>query len=95
MKKSLLLALGLLLSQSGCIYVTAVKSTQGKAYVVKADNTIDVRDVKLGDRFPQQVEILEGVEDGESVALSSLTRLDAGSKVRIQTGEEKAAPATK
>ena len=35
MKKSLLLALGLLLSQSGCIYVTAVKSTQGKAYVVK------------------------------------------------------------
>jgi len=66
-----------------------------KAYVVKADNTIDVRDVKLGDRFPQQVEILEGVEDGESVALSSLTRLDAGSKVRIQTGEEKSAPATK
>ena len=36
MKKSLLLALGLLLSQSGCVYVTAVKSTQGKAYVVKA-----------------------------------------------------------
>jgi multidrug efflux pump subunit AcrA (membrane-fusion protein) len=67
-----------------------------KAYVVKADNTIDVRDVKLGDRFPQQVEILEGVEDGESVALSSLTKLDAGSKVRIQTGgEEKSATATK
>lgn len=56
-----------------------------KAYVVKADNTIDVRDVKLGDRFPQEVEILEGVSEGETVATSGLSRLDTGSRVRIQT----------
>ena len=56
-----------------------------KAYVVKADNTIDVRDVKLGDRFPQEIEILEGVNEGETVATSALTRLDTGAKVRLQS----------
>lgn len=60
-----------------------------KAYVVKADNTIDVRDVKLGDRFPQEVEILEGVNEGETVAVSGLNRLDMGAKVRIQAGDGK------
>ncbi len=60
-----------------------------KAYVVKADNTIDVRDVKLGDRFPQEVEILEGVNEGETVAVSGLTRLDTGAKVRLQAAEAK------
>ena len=60
-----------------------------KAYVVKADNTIDVRDVKLGDRFPNEVEILEGLNDGETVAVSGLTRLDMGSKVRLATDNKK------
>lgn len=58
-----------------------------KAYVVKPDQTIETRDVKVGDRFPQEVEILEGLEDGETVAVSALSRLDTGQKVRIQTGD--------
>lgn len=37
MKKLMLLGLGMfMLGQTGCVYMTAVKSTQGKAYVVKA-----------------------------------------------------------
>ena len=52
-----------------------------KAYVVTPANTIEAREVKLGDRFDQNVEILEGVEDGEKVAVTQLTRLDTGSKV--------------
>ena len=60
-----------------------------KAYVVKPDQTIDVRDVKVGDRFPQEVEILEGLEEGEVVALSALGRLDSGVKVSIQMGDAK------
>jgi RND family efflux transporter MFP subunit len=52
-----------------------------KAYVVKGD-TVDARDVKVGDRFPGEVEVLEGVENGESVAVTSLGRLDTGVKVR-------------
>jgi RND family efflux transporter MFP subunit len=60
-----------------------------KAYVVKNDMTIDVRDVKIGDRYPNEVEILEGLSDGETVALTAQARLDMGSKVRIDTGEGK------
>lgn len=54
-----------------------------KTYIVTPANTIEARDVKLGDRFEQNIEILEGVEDGEKVAVSQLTRLDTGSKVTI------------
>lgn len=53
-----------------------------KAFVVK-DGSIDARDVKLGDRFETDVEILEGVSSGEEVAVSQLARLDTGVKVRV------------
>jgi RND family efflux transporter MFP subunit len=65
-----------------------------KSYVVKQDQTVDVRDVTIGERFPQEVEIVEGLSDGEQVALSNLNRLDAGTKVRVAApGEPNAAPA--
>lgn len=60
-----------------------------KAYVVKDDMTIDVREVKIGDRYPNEVEVLEGLNDGETVALTALARLDNGTRVRIDTGEGK------
>lgn len=58
-----------------------------KSYVVKKDDSIDVRDVKVGDRFPKEIEILEGLNEGETVAVSSLTRLDMGAKVKISATE--------
>ena len=64
-----------------------------KVYVVKSDSTIDVRDVTLGDRLPEEVEITEGVAEGETVAVSSLNRLDAGAKVRIAAPGEGRPPA--
>jgi RND family efflux transporter MFP subunit len=57
-----------------------------KAFVVKTD-TVDARDVRVGDRFPNEIEVLEGLEEGEQVALGALNRLDTGVKVRITTGE--------
>lgn len=51
-----------------------------KAYVV-AKGTVDARDVKLGDRYDQEVEILEGLEEGDTVATGQLMRLDTGVKV--------------
>ena len=54
-----------------------------KAYVVK-NQVIEARDLKLGDRFDQDVEVVEGLEDGEQVATSQLTRLDTGVKVRVE-----------
>lgn len=59
-----------------------------KSYVVKPDNTIDVREVKIGDRFPTEYEIVAGLNEGETVAVTGLARLDAGAKVRVQAGVE-------
>lgn len=52
-----------------------------KVYVVKS-GTVEARDVKLGDRFEQDVEVLEGIESGEQVATTQLNRLDTGSRVQ-------------
>ncbi|HPT29320.1 MAG TPA: efflux RND transporter periplasmic adaptor subunit, partial [Bryobacteraceae bacterium] len=62
-----------------------------KAYVISADQTVHVRDVKLGDRFSQEVEILEGVEEGERVAVGGLNRLEEGAKVAVTEGAAKPA----
>lgn len=61
-----------------------------KAYVIKADQTIDVRDVKVGDRFPEEVEIVEGIEDGERLAMGPLNRLEEGVAVRVAAGKQAA-----
>jgi RND family efflux transporter MFP subunit len=55
-----------------------------KAYVVRGDHTIDARELKLGDRFGQEVEVIEGLEEGEEIATSQLSRLDTGSKVSVE-----------
>ncbi|MGE5569767.1 MAG: efflux RND transporter periplasmic adaptor subunit [Rhodospirillales bacterium] len=59
-----------------------------KAYVVK-DGTVEARDVKLGDRFGPDVEVDDGLRDGEVVAVTQVQRLDSGSKVRVAEGPAK------
>ncbi|WP_031495697.1 efflux RND transporter periplasmic adaptor subunit [Bryobacter aggregatus] len=54
-----------------------------KAYVIK-DGTIEAREVKIGERFENDLEILEGVATGETVATSNLPRIDTGSRVEIE-----------
>jgi RND family efflux transporter MFP subunit len=63
-----------------------------KIYVVDAGGRIQARDVKVGDRFDQDVEILEGgVKDGERVATTQLSQLDTGMEVKVaQTPERRA-----
>ncbi len=73
---------------------TAVNYVLGsnKAYVVQS-GLIEARDVKLGDRFETEVEIVQGLAEGDTVATGQLGRLDTGS--RVQTGEAEAPPAKK
>ncbi len=52
-----------------------------KVYTVK-DGVVEAKDVKLGDRFEESIEILEGVKEGDLIAVSSLGRLDTGSRIR-------------
>ncbi len=66
-----------------------------KVYVV-SNGVIEAHEVKLGDRFDNDIEILEGLSAGEQVATSQLTRLDAGVKVSIsQEPPDKKAGAVK
>lgn len=53
-----------------------------KIYVVR-DRKVEAREVKLGDRFEQEVEILEGAQAGEQIATTQLARLDTGSQVTV------------
>jgi RND family efflux transporter MFP subunit len=57
-----------------------------KAYVVKSDDTVEARDVKLGERLGEDVEVLEGLNEGERVAVGQLNRLDTGAKVMVTQG---------
>jgi RND family efflux transporter MFP subunit len=54
-----------------------------KLYVIK-DGAIDAREVKVGDRFGSDIEITEGVKEGEQVATTQVARLDTGVKVRVE-----------
>ena len=58
-----------------------------KTFLVK-DNVVEARDVKVGDRFEAEVEITEGLQLGDEIAISNLNRLDTGSRVKIGAGEE-------
>lgn len=53
-----------------------------KVYAVRG-TTVEPREVKLGDRFGQEVEILEGVRPGETVAVTQLARLENAVAVRV------------
>ncbi|MBM3740080.1 MAG: efflux RND transporter periplasmic adaptor subunit [Acidobacteria bacterium] len=53
-----------------------------RAYVVDGSGTIEAREVKTGDRYEQQLEIISGLKEGEQVATTQLNRLDTGVKVR-------------
>lgn len=66
------------------IPVSAINYVFGlnKAYAVSG-GVVEARDVKLGDRYGQDVEVTEGLKDGEMVATSQVARLDTGVKVRV------------
>jgi len=67
-----------------------------KAYILRNGNTVEAKEVKIGDRFDSDVEILEGVQEGDLLATSQLARLDTGVKVAVkQEQTEKASGSQK
>jgi len=61
-------------------------------YVVKADNTVDLRPVTLGQRQGDNVVISSGVKAGESVVVTGQLTLRPGVKVRIVPAEPGGVP---
>lgn len=62
-----------------------------KVYVIN-NGVIDAREVKLGDRLDDAVEITEGLAEGDTIALGNLNRLDTGTRVRVGEMKKSAAP---
>lgn len=62
-----------------------------KAYVIH-NEMIEAREVKLGDRFENELEIIEGLKEGEQVATGPLARLDTGVHVRVTGRDESELP---
>jgi multidrug efflux system membrane fusion protein len=74
------------LSNAVVIPYTAVQLTQSGpvVFVVKEDQTVDQRSVKLGQREEQNVVILEGLQAGEKIVTEGQLNLYAGAKVAIK-----------
>jgi membrane fusion protein, multidrug efflux system len=68
-------------------YPAAQISQQGPfVYVVKSDDTAELRPVKLGQRQGDQVVVTEGVKPDERVVLAGQMLVRPGGKVRVDAG---------
>ena len=58
------------------------------AYIVKEDSTAEKREVKLGVNVDGNVEVEEGISEGEEVVISGIQSLEDGVKLRIVGGDK-------
>lgn len=66
-----------------------------QVYVIKPDNTADLRTVKTGRNVAQETVILDGVQPGERVVVNGQSRLLPGAKVSEKKASEVANDAAK
>lgn len=61
----------------------AVLNKNGKSYVyvINSQNTVEERNVQIGAQGDQMIEILSGLNEGEQIAISNLSRLRSGMAV--------------
>lgn len=60
---------------------------KSQVYVIKPDNTIEIRTVKPGLRNDDYVEIIDGLQEGETIATTNTARLKNGTKVTIDNSQ--------
>lgn len=81
-----------ILIKEDALYVNKdiIKDKNGKKYVfiVNKDNQLEQREVTLGINNDTEVEIIDGINEGEVVVLDNLSRLRDGIKVQIDKTEE-------
>jgi len=67
-----------------------VLERNGKYYVFCLDkaNRVDQRTIKIGLKNDQELEILQGLKEGDKLIISNLSRLKKGMSVNLATGEK-------
>ena len=72
---------------TGAVPEGAVAKQQGSGqrvvYVLRGDDTVEIRMVTLGRHFGNEYEILSGVSEGETVITKGQTSLKGGDKVEV------------
>ena len=80
----------LLRQQTGVVTLPTVAVEHGPAgefaYVVKADSTVEVRPLRLGQESNGTVVVLDGLQGGERVVTSNQYRLEPGTRVHAISG---------
>ena len=75
-------------NQSVVIPDSAVVKMQGSGvrsvYVLESDGTVSLRNVTLGRHFDGRYEILEGLEEGETIVIKGQSALKSGIKVEVE-----------
>lgn len=64
--------------------------SQTYVWVVQPDQTVQIRNVKLGTAGPEESQIESGLSPGETVVTDGVDRLEPGSKVTAQMSDAKA-----
>ncbi len=59
-----------------------------KAFVIKADDTVEIRSLTIGRRIGPMTVVQQGINSGDRVVTSSLLKLFPGSKVKVVTEEQ-------
>jgi multidrug efflux system membrane fusion protein len=59
-----------------------------KAFVIKADDTVEIRSLTIGRRIGPMTVVQQGINPGDRVVTSSLLKLFPGSKVKVVTEEQ-------
>jgi membrane fusion protein (multidrug efflux system) len=60
-------------------------------YVVRGDQTVKQREVKLGARDVGWVEVLDGLAQGDTIVVDGLLSLRDGARVRVETAQDSSA----
>jgi multidrug efflux system membrane fusion protein len=79
--------------KKGSLIVPAVAIQRGPqgtfVYIVKADQTVEVRPVTVGPTEGNDASMEKGLSEGERVVVDGVDKLQAGSKVRLQAPDGK------
>ncbi len=77
---------------AGVVLVPAAAVQTGQrgsqVFVVKADQTVDLREVKIGRTVDDRTIIISGVEEGEAVVVDGQLRLVPGARVEVRSLDE-------